>query len=208
VPVTGINQGVNHSVPTAQQTSRRPEEALFCGSRSGSQQSTENVPSSDISWTIPATQVPKSDMLIDADLALLKEPTCVTPYDLEVDNDSRRDTLVGFYDTLVDANTRLSRLKHNEDLEPELVKVYRVTGTAPFWNDFTPLATKELFCLAKGIEDHILSILLMGVRSERLDGAHENQYLSLTARHGPRSDVLGLRSFALMAAKLLDPMEV
>jgi hypothetical protein len=95
VPVTGINQGVNHSVQIAQQTSWKPEEALLGGSGSGSQQSIENSPSSDISWTIPATQVPKSDMLIDADLALLQEPTSVTPYDLEVVNDSRRDALVG-----------------------------------------------------------------------------------------------------------------
>jgi len=189
-PVTGLDQGVNQ--PAA----------------SNSDFSFPSAPT-QISFSMaPGSLVAYSDMLMDADLALLKEPTSAKPYNIKLANKLRGHTLVGFYDKLVEANTLVSHLKHDEDLQHALVEAYQVMGTAPFWKDYLPLDTQELFKLAKQIEDEVLGRLLMGVRSKKLEVSHENEYIRLTARYGPRTDAMGLREFAAKAAKILDPMEV
>ncbi|KAI4906004.1 hypothetical protein J4E90_011002 [Alternaria incomplexa] len=148
-----------------------------------------------------------NDMLMDADLAILKEPMSVKPYDIKLANNLRSGTLVEFYDKLVEANTLVSHLKHDEALQHALIEVYQSMGTAPFWNDFIPLDSEELVRLAKQIEDDVFSRLLMDVRGGKLDVSHENAYIRLTARYRPGTDAMGLRNFAAMASKFLDQME-
>ncbi|KAI4913371.1 hypothetical protein J4E85_010825 [Alternaria conjuncta] len=188
-PVTGLDQDMHQAA-------------------SNSDFSFPSAPTRISSSMAPGSLVAYSDMLMDADLALLKEPTSAKPYNIKLANELRGHTLVGFYDKLVEANTLISHLKHDEDLQHALVEAYQVMGTAPFWNDFMPLETQELFRLAKQIEDEVLGRLLMGVRSKKLEVSHENEYIRLTARYGPRTDAMGLREFAALAAKILDPMEV
>ncbi|KAI4611336.1 uncharacterized protein J4E87_010529 [Alternaria ethzedia] len=156
----------------------------------------------------PGTLVAYSDMLMDADLALLKEPTSAKPHHIKLANDLRSGTLVEFYDKLVEANTLVSYLKHDEALQHALVEVYQAMGTAPFWKDYLPLDTHELMRLAKQIEDDAFRRLLMDVHSGKAEVSHENAYIRLTARYRPGTDAIGLREFAGKAAKFLDPMEV
>ncbi|KAI4608176.1 hypothetical protein J4E80_009184 [Alternaria sp. BMP 0032] len=155
----------------------------------------------------PGTLVAYSDMLMDADLALLKEPTSAKPYNIKLANDLRSGTLVEFYDKLVEANSLVSRLKHDEELQHALVEAYQAMGTEPFWKDYLPLDTQELFRLAKQIEDDAFRRLLMDVRGGKLDVSHENAYIRLTARYRPGTDAMSLRNFAAMASKFLDRME-
>ena len=156
----------------------------------------------------PGTLVAYSDMLMDADLALLKEPTSAKPYDIKLAKDLRSGTLVEFYDKLVEANTLVSHLKHDEAIQHALIEVYQSMVTAPFWKDYLPLDTQELFRLAKQIEDDAFRRLLLDVRSGKTEVSHENAYIRLTARYRPGTDAMGLRDFAAKAAKFLDPMEV
>ncbi|KAI4643962.1 uncharacterized protein J4E78_009743 [Alternaria triticimaculans] len=155
----------------------------------------------------PGTLVAYSDMLMDADLALLKEPTSAKPYNIKLANDLRSGTLVEFYDKLVQANSLVSYLKHDEALQHALVEVYQSMGTAPFWKDYLPLDTQELFRLTKQVEDDVFGRLMMDVRGGKLDVSHENAYIRLTARYRPGTDAMGLKSFAAMASKFLDRME-
>ena len=155
----------------------------------------------------PDTLVAYSDMLMDADLAILKEPTSAKPYHIKLANELRSGTLVDFYDKLVEANTLVSYLKHDEAIQHALVEVYQSMGTAPFWNDFIPLDSEELVRLTKQIEDDAFRCLLADVRSGRAEVSHENAYIRLTARYRPGTDAMGLKEFAAKAAKFLDPME-
>jgi len=189
-PVTSLDQGVNQPA-----TSNSP----FSFPSAGIQ-----IPSS----MAPGTLVAYSDMLMDADLALLKEPTSAKPYDIKLAKDLRSGTLVEFYDKLVEANTLVSHLKHDEALQHALIEVYQAMGTAPFWKDYLPLDTQELFRLAKQIEDDAFRRLLLDVRSGKAEVSHENAYIRLTARYRPGTDAMGLREFAAKAATFLDPMEV
>jgi len=155
----------------------------------------------------PDTLVAYSDMLMDADLAILKEPTSAKPYHIKLANELRSGTLVEFYDKLVEANTLVSHLKHDEAIQHALIEVYQSMGTTPFWNDFIPLDSQDLVRLTKQVEDDVFGRLLMDVRAGKLDVSHENGYIRLTARYRPGTDAIGLREFAGKAAKFLDRME-
>jgi len=188
-PVTGLDQGVNQPATS---------------------NSDFSFPSAS-TWIFSSkaldTLVAYSDMLMDADLAILKEPTSAKPYHIKLANDLRSGTLVEFYDKLVEANSLVSYLKHDEALQHALIEVYQSMGTAPFWKDYLPLDTQELFRLAKQIEDDAFRCLLADVRSGRAEVSHENAYIRLTARYRPGTYAIGLREFAAKAAKFLDRME-
>lgn len=143
-------------------------------------------------------------MFRDADMTLLKEPTSAKPYGIKLANDLRSDALVEFYDKLVEANTLVSHLKHDEALQHALNEVYQVMGTALFWNDFIPLDTPDFVKLTKQVEDDVFGRLLMDVRGGKLEVPRENRYIQLMARYRPGTDAMGLRNFAAMAAKFLD----
>ncbi|KAI4640606.1 hypothetical protein J4E93_008196 [Alternaria ventricosa] len=188
-PVTGMDQGVNQPAT------------------SNSDFSFPSAPTRIFSSKALDTLVAYSDMLMDADLAILKEPTSAKPYHIKLANELRSGTLVEFYDKLVEANTLVSYLKHDEAIQHALVEVYQSMGTAPFWNDFIPLDSQDLTRLTKQVEDDIFGRLLMDVRGGKLDVSHENAYIRLTARYRPGTDAMGLRNFAAMASKFLDRME-
>ena len=188
-PVTGLDQGVNQPAT------------------SNSDFSFPSAPTRNSFSMTPGSLVAYSDMLMEADLALLKEPTSAKPYDIKLANELRGGTLVEFYDKLVEANSLVSRLKHDEDLQHALIEVYQRTGIAPFWDDYLPLDTQELMRLTKQIEDDAFRRLLMDVRSGKAEVSHENAYIRLTARYRPGTDAIGLMEFAGKAAKFLDRME-
>ncbi|KAI4645389.1 uncharacterized protein J4E79_010928 [Alternaria viburni] len=188
-PVTGLDQGVNQPAT------------------SNSDFSFPSAPTRVSFSMTPGSLVAYSDMLMEADLALLKEPTSAKPYNIKLANELRGGTLVEFYDKLVEANSLVSRLKYDEDLQHALIEVYQRTGIAPFWTDYLPLDTQELMRLTKQIEDDAFRRLLMDVRSGKAEVSHENAYIRLTARYRPGTDAIGLMEFASKAAKFLDRME-
>ena len=112
-----------------------------------------------------------------------------------------------FYDTLVTANTRLTRLKHDPDLEMGLATAYLIDGTAPFLNDFVPLSAGEILRLAKEAEVQVLEALKKNVVEGKLKSSEDLEYARLASKLVISCDAKDVENFAREAARLFDKME-
>ena len=148
----------------------------------------------------PATQaqttgVPTSDQLTPTDLAFLQQPVSQTPAALAISTELRSEIIVDFYDTLVDANTKIPRV--NQGQEIQLLQDCVLAGTAPFWNDFVPLSAEQLANMAKKFEDLVFQELQKKLGDKNTGQAKlVMEYRKLASKLGISSNAAGMEQFA------------
>ncbi|KAF1850859.1 uncharacterized protein K460DRAFT_350860 [Cucurbitaria berberidis CBS 394.84] len=142
-----------------------------------------------------ATVMNTSETLTQNDLAQLQQPMSQTPAALTISSEIRSEIIVDFYDTFVNANTKIPRL--NQGLENELLKDLMLAGSAPFWNDFVPLSAEQLANMAKKFEDVVVQELQKKIGSKTVAQAKQDmEYRKLASKLGISSKAKGIERFA------------
>lgn len=146
--------------------------------------------------------VPTSDKLTPTDLTHLQQPVSPTPsLTLTLTHDLRSEVIVDFYDTFVEANTRIPGL--SSGLEVQLLQECVLAGTAPFWNDFMPLSAVQLADMAKKFEALVVLDLQKKVGNKTMGMDRQvMEYRKLASKLGISPNAPGMERFAREARKV------
>jgi hypothetical protein len=147
-----------------------------------------------------------SDQLPPNQLAHLKQTASPTPAIFSLLANIRSETIIHFYDKLVDMNTSIAMLARG--LDSELLATCILEGVAPFWNGFVPLPAHNLVLLAKQMEARALEVLVSAAQGQTRDvGKLVDEYLRAAAKYGPSGSMKGMERFAWMAQRVRDGVD-
>ena len=157
---------------------------------------------------VQTASIPTSTMLTPFDLLQLRQPPKSTPTGLKIAPNTRSNTRVVFYDTLVAANTKMTRLAKNPNDEKDIAAYYLLKDTVPFWSDWVPLNAEQILVLAQQAENEVVSSVQKGVNSGKAKSLCGAEYAKVAGRLGLGGDAKGVEDFAARAKELRGERDV